>query len=51
VDTTVETVIERLLGAHFSDHEILDYLRGALALTDEEAVAAIEAVVTRLRSA
>jgi hypothetical protein len=41
--TDLRSIVECLFAAHYSEHEILDYLTGTLGCSDAEAAAALVA--------
>jgi len=41
VNADLRAIVECLLTAHYSDVEIVDYLKGPLGLTEHEAVRAV----------
>jgi hypothetical protein len=41
VNTDVRAVAECLLTAHYSEHEIVDYLMGPFGLAEDEAMSAV----------
>jgi hypothetical protein len=44
VDTDRREIVECLLTANYSEAEIIDYLKGPLGLTDDEAVRVVHEV-------